>query len=339
MGKCSVAVVILNYNGVEHLQRFLPGVVRHTDAEVVVADNGSTDGSVEWLTAALPQLRVIRMDKNYGFAEGYNVALRQVEADIYVLLNSDVETPAGWLQPLLEYMQAHQECVACQPKILSCRDKSLFEYAGAAGGYIDSFGYPFCRGRLLSMVERDSGQYDSVAEVFWATGACLMIRSSAYWGAGGLDGRFFAHQEEIDLCWRLKARGGSVVCVPQSAVYHVGAGTLSYESPRKTYLNFRNNALLLYKNEARRYGWVSTVRLFLDWTAALHMVLQGKPRNAAQVFKAQMDFFRMKGQFRHDREENLRLTSVENPVGVLNHLLLISVYLKGIKRYSGLGWK
>ena len=294
---------------------------------------------MEMMKDKFPQVRTMAFDRNYGFTGGYNKAFKEIQCKYFLLINSDIEVPRDWLAPLVKWMEQDQACGICSPKLHSWQDREMFEYAGAAGGYIDSFGYPFCRGRLLSMVEKDNGQYDSVAEVFWATGACLMIRSSAYWGAGGLDGRFFAHQEEIDLCWRLKARGGSVVCVPQSAVYHVGAGTLSYESPKKTYLNFRNNALLLYKNEARRYGWVCTVRLFLDWTAALHMVLQGKPRNAGQVFKAQMDFFKMKGQFRHDREENLRLTSVENPVGVLNHLLLISVYLKGIKRYSGLRWK
>jgi GT2 family glycosyltransferase len=241
------------------------------------------------------------------------------------------------MSAMLEYMDSHENCVACQPKILSQSTPLFFEYAGAAGGFIDRYGYPYCRGRVLSDVEKDLGQYDSVMEIFWATGACLMIRREAYWSDGGLDGRFFAHQEEIDLCWRLKARGGSIVCIPQSVVYHVGAGTLSYESPFKTFLNFRNNALLIYKNaDPARYPWIRFVRLTLDFVAALHLLAQRRPKNAWNVCRAQFAFWRMKNEFKEDRKENIAKTINKFPDGVLNHLLLFDVYFKRKRTFSAI---
>ncbi|MBQ8521326.1 MAG: glycosyltransferase family 2 protein, partial [Bacteroides sp.] len=233
-----ISVVILNWNGVEMLRKFLPGVVEHSQGEgveVCVADNASTDASREVLRKEFPEVRLIELAENYGFAEGYNRAFQQVEAEYVVLLNSDVEVTPGWLLPLCTYMDAHPETAACQPKLRSERNKECFEYAGAAGGYLDIYGYPFCRGRIFDVVEEDKGQYDSVASVFWASGAALFIRLKDYREAGGLDGRFFAHMEEIDLCWRLGSRGRGLVCVPQSVVYHVGAATLKKESPRKTF--------------------------------------------------------------------------------------------------------
>ena len=283
-----VAVVILNYNGEEHLRRFLPSVVSNSGgADIVVADNGSTDGSLELLEREFTTVRRVVLDKNYGFAEGYNRALQQVEAEYVVLLNSDVEVTPHWLELLVEYMDAHPEVAACQPKIRSERNKEYFEYAGASGGYLDVYGYPFCRGRIFDVVEKDHGQYDSVASVFWATGAALFIRLKDYREAGGLDGRFFAHMEEIDLCWRLGSRGRGLVCVPQSVVFHVGAATLKKESPRKTFLNFRNNLLMLYKNlpekELNRVLWM---RGLLDIVAMVVFFLKGEKENAKAVIQA-----------------------------------------------------
>ena len=243
-----VSVVILNWNGCDMLRTFLPSVVRYSEGEgveVCVADNGSTDTSVSLLQQEFPSVRTIVLDQNYGFADGYNWALQQVDAEYVVLLNSDVEVTEHWLEPMIAYLDAHPEVAACQPKIRSQRQKEYFEYAGAAGGFIDKYGYPFCRGRIMGVVEKDEGQYDTVIPVFWATGAALFIRHTDYVNVGGLDGRFFAHMEEIDLCWRLRSRNREIVCVPQSIVYHVGGATLKKENPRKTFLNFRNNLVML----------------------------------------------------------------------------------------------
>ena len=280
----ALSIVILNWNGAEMLSRFLPSVIEHSpEAEVIVADNGSTDDSLHLLAEQFPQVRTILLDRNYGFAEGYNRALAQVDSDLYMLLNSDVRVEEGWLTPMLDYMEAHPEVAACQPKIRCEWAPDMLEYAGACGGYIDRLGFPFCRGRIMNTVERDEGQYDTIAQVAWATGAALLVRRDAYWEAGGLDGRFFAHQEEIDLCWRLRSRGYGIVCIPQSVAYHVGGGTLPKESPRKTYLNFRNNLLLLYKNlPEKAFRSVMLWRRLLDAAAALHFLV-GRNRAATVV--------------------------------------------------------
>ena len=261
----SVAVVILNYNGKKLLEELLPKVIAYSpEAEVIVADNASTDGSLALMETTFRDTRLIKLPRNFGFAGGYNEALSKVKADYYVLLNSDVEVTENWLAPLISYMDAHPRTAACQPKIKSYYQRTHFEYAGACGGYIDKFGYPFCRGRILDTLEPDNGQYDTVTDIFWATGACLFVRAEKYHKVGGLDERFFAHMEEIDLCWRLKARGNAIVCIPQSTVYHMGAQTLNKEHPRKTYLNFRNNWLMLYKNAPKHIGRTLFERLFLD---------------------------------------------------------------------------
>lgn len=274
-----VSVVILNWNGCDMLRTFLPSVVRYSKGEgveVCVADNGSTDASVEMLRQDFPLVRVILLDQNHGFADGYNLALQQVEADYVVLLNSDVEVTEHWLEPMIAYLDIHPEVAACQPKIRSWRQKDHFEYAGAAGGFLDKYGYPFCRGRIMGVVEKDEGQYDKVIPVFWATGAALVIRRVDYKEVGGLDGRFFAHMEEIDLCWRLRSRGREIVCVPQSKVYHVGGATLKKENPRKTFLNFRNNLVMLYKNlPAEELNKVMRIRACLDYVAAFNFLLHG----------------------------------------------------------------
>jgi hypothetical protein len=334
------SVVILNWNGRKLLERFLPVVLQHTldhQTEVVVADNGSSDDSVDFLNTRFPQVPLIILDKNYGFAEGYNKALRQVDAEYVVLLNSDVETTENWLSTMISYLDEHPGVSALQPKILAQRNKTGFEYAGACGGFLDRFGYPFCRGRILDNVEQDRGQYDTVIPVFWATGACLCIRRKDYFEAGGLDARFFAHMEEIDLCWRLNARGKRIECLPQSVVYHVGAASLEKENPRKTYLNFRNNLLMLYKNaRIRSLLVVFTVRLILDALAFLHLLSMGKFDNAKSVIEAHRDFFRMMPGFRHDRRENLRRRLVTVIPTKFKGSILWNYYVKRKKTYSDL---
>jgi len=334
------AVVILNWNGAAMLARFLPSVVSHSgDAAVIVADNGSTDGSLALLASQFPTVRQIRLDHNYGFAEGYNQALRLVEADYYMLLNSDVEVPEGWLAPLERCLDAHPDVAACQPKLLCQWERSQFEYAGAAGGYIDRLGYPFCRGRLFGTLEQDRGQYDTEADAFWATGAALMIRSAAYWAVGGLDGRFFAHQEEIDLCWRLRARGHRICCVPASVAYHVGGGTLPKENPRKTFLNFRNNLLLLYKNlPDAELSAVMRRRRWLDALAACSFLLKGEWRSFKAVWRARREYRRLRPQFQADREANLAATTVPDIPEMYAGSLLWAYYLAGIKQFSRLNF-
>lgn len=307
-----VSVVILNWNGAEMLRTFLPSVVRFTDeevAEVCVADNGSTDNSVEIVKNEFPSVRLIHFSENYGFAEGYNKALELLDTEYVVLLNSDVEVTENWIMPVLSFMEANPDVAACQPKILSYKDKSRFEYAGAAGGYIDKYGYPFCRGRIFDYLEPDNGQYDSPAEVFWTSGAAMFVRRNLYIEVGGLDSRFFAHMEEIDLCWRLLSRGYRLMCIPESKVYHVGGATLKKENPRKTYLNFRNNLLMMYKNlSSDELGSVMRVRCLLDLLALTFYFLKLDIPNAKAVIKARRDYNSMRNLFKEDREQNLKHT-------------------------------
>lgn len=335
-----IAVVILNWNGCEMLRSFLPSVVRFSEADggvVYVADNASTDASVEMLRREFPSVHLILLDKNHGFADGYNLALRQVEAKYVVLLNSDVEVTEHWLTPLAAYMDAHPEVAACQPKIRSWRHREQFEYAGAAGGFIDRYGYPFCRGRIMGVVEADKGQYDAAMPVFWATGAALFIRLQDYRDAGGLDGRFFAHMEEIDLCWRLRARGRQLACVPRSVVYHVGGATLQKENPRKTFLNFRNNLLMLYKNlpqdELHR---VMGVRACLDYVAALSFVLKGQFPNAWAVLRARRAYVALRPSFAASREENLQKAVLDAIPERTGYSILAQFYLRGKRLFSQL---
>ncbi|MBC8593373.1 glycosyltransferase family 2 protein [Oscillospiraceae bacterium N12] len=335
-----ISVVILNWNGCEMLRSFLPSVVRYSagdDVEVCVADNGSTDSSVSMLREEFPMVRLILLEQNNGFADGYNLALKEVEAEYVVLLNSDVEVTEHWLEPLADYMDAHPGVAACQPKILSWRDRTKFEYAGAAGGYMDYYGYPFCRGRVMGSVEEDRGQYDVIAPVFWATGAALFIRLADYIDAGGLDGRFFAHMEEIDLCWRLRSRGRGIVCIPQSTVYHVGAATLKKESPRKTFLNFRNNLVMLYKNlPDEEFTSVMRVRVFLDYLAAFQFLLKGQFGNAKAVVHARSEYKRIRTYFQKAREENLQKNRADVIPERIKSSILWQFYVKGQKRFSQL---
>lgn len=288
------SVIILNWNGAKHLRTYLPSVVAHTKgAELIVADNGSTDESLEVLEKEFPTVETIVLDQNYGFAEGYNRAIAQVDSEYVVLLNSDVETPEGWLDPLLDYMESHPEVAAVQPKIRSWVHKARFEHAGAAGGYINRLGYPYCRGRVLWKVEEDHGQYDTIVNVDWTSGACMCVRTQVYKDCGGLDAAFFAHMEEIDLCWRMRNKGWKLACIPQSVVYHLGGGSLNYESPRKTYLNHRNNLLMIYKNKKHPFG-VLFVRFFLDYAAAFFYLLQGRWGAFKAVFAARRDYHKMR---------------------------------------------
>jgi GT2 family glycosyltransferase len=306
--------VILNWNGEQTLRQFLPSVLQHTqvpDVEIVVADNGSTDSSLEYLRTQ--PVRVIALDKNYGFAGGYNRAIAQVDAQYTVLLNSDVEVTPHWLDTMLDYMDANPETMAAQPKVLAWHSKQQydngeisairFEHAGAAGGMMDMLGYPYCRGRLMTHVEEDHCQYDQPAPIFWATGACLLVRTQTYNDLGGLDANFFAHQEEIDLCWRIWNLPSDklverIVALPFSVIYHVGGGTLSYENPRKTFLNFRNNLLMLRKNlPMSRLWWVMVVRFFMDYVAALQMIITKQLPNAKMVLKARWAYHTMKKQY------------------------------------------
>lgn len=305
-----VSVVILNWNGKKMLEQFLPSVCNFSqgdETEVVVADNASSDGSVDFVKRNFPNVRLIELDDNYGFADGYNRALKQVDSEYVVLLNSDVEVTENWLQPLVAFLDANKEVAACQPKIRSFSSPELFEHAGACGGFIDRFGYPFCRGRIFDSVERDDGQYDDVTDVFWATGAALCIRKNVFDVVGGLDAGFFAHMEEIDLCWRLRARGHRIVCVPQSVVFHVGGGTLNVQNPRKTFLNFRNNLLMIYKNEPEvSLNTVLFARFFMDYLAAAVFLLKGETENFKAVLSARTEFGKLKEVYKDKRKENLR---------------------------------
>jgi GT2 family glycosyltransferase len=335
-----VAIVILNWNGARMLQEYLPTVLRYSrdEATVYVADNASTDNSLELLRAEFPEVRLMVLEKNWGFAEGYNKALKQVEAEYYLLLNSDIEVTHHWLTPLVEFMDVHPEVAACQPKLLSIADRDSFEYAGACGGFVDRYGYPFCRGRVFDTVERDNGQYDYASEVLWATGAALMVRSKDYWACGGLDGRFFAHCEEIDLCWRLRIRGRKICCLPESYVYHVGGGTLPKSNPMKTFLNFRNNLTMLYKclpdKELRH---VMRWRLLLDYVAALKMlILEQNVGDFKAVCRARRAFRQWKADFKEDRREIQASRAEEQIPEQRMFSLLWQYYFRGRKTYDSL---
>ncbi len=332
------AVVILNWNGATLLREFLPSVLQNVpqDAIVVVADNGSTDDSVLVLEQEFPSVRLCKLDKNYGFAEGYNRALQWVEHEIaptfYVLLNSDVQTPAGWLEPLVARLRSADEIAAVMPKLRSYRKPEFFEYAGAAGGFLDGLGYPYCRGRILDHIEKDEGQYDTPCSVDWVSGACLAVKAKIYWEVGGLAGGFFAHMEEIDLCWRMRRAGYTLLCEPRATVYHLGGGSLPNNSPQKIYLNFRNNLLMLRRNVTPGYGKLFKIilRLCLDGAAALVFLLQGKPKFWAAVLRAHCHYFAMRRRFPFIP---MAATEVKN-LGIAS--MLWQFYLRRRKYFSSL---
>lgn len=330
-----VAVIILNWNGSRLLREYLPSVVATTDpaiGRVIVVDNGSDDDSTEVLRNEFPEVETIAFDSNLGFAAGYNKAIEMTRYPYTVLLNSDVRTSRGWLKPLYDFMESHPEVGAIQPKLLSDSDPTSFEYAGACGGFIDRNGYPYCRGRIFADCEHDNGQYDTVADVFWATGACLMVRSELYLSVGGLDSRFFAHMEEIDLCWRILLSGHSIKAVPDSKVYHLGGGSLPASNPRKTYLNFRNNLLMLHKNlpDSVRAPKLFKRRL-LDTLAWAKFVVTLDFKNASAIIRAHRDFARMRRDYTVHPDRNLLDERPDTHVNILT-----SYYLKRKRRYSDL---
>lgn len=336
-----VAVVILNWNGRSFLEHFLELTIKNTEnieAEVIVADNGSTDDSLDYLNHNFPTLRIIRLNRNYGFAEGYNLALKQVDAQYFVLLNSDVEVTPNWIKPITDTMDADPKIGACMPKLKQWHNKKKFEYAGAAGGFIDMFGYPFCRGRILDSIEEDSGQYNDACEIFWATGACFIIRAELYNQLDGLDGDFFAHMEEIDLCWRIKNRGYKIMFIPNVEVYHVGGGTLPNNSSRKIYLNYRNNLYLLYKNLPSNRLWVIILmRMCLDFVSALVYITQGKFAFYLSVVKAHWAFMFTLSKMRAKRKILQQKRVTNQTPHIYPRSIVYDFFIKKIKKYTMIG--
>ena len=341
-GACAnVAIVILNWNGAKFLHRFLPGVLTHADgARVIVADNASTDDSVELLARDFPTVELLLLERNFGFCEGYNQALAQVDSEYFVLLNSDVEVTLGWLRPLRDLLEINPRIAAVQPKILAHADPTLFEYAGAGGGYLDRLAYPFCRGRLFDTLERDQGQYNDARPVAWASGACLLVRRTAWQALGGLEPAFFAHMEEIDFCWRLQNAGHEVWYHGGSAVQHVGGGTLPKTNPRKTYLNFRNGLALLYKNAApgELYGPMFQ-RLVLDGVAGLRFLVGAEFGNFWAVLRAHFSFYGRLGYWRRQRRAARPHLRVAERAGVYDGSLVWAYFARGKRKFSELGLK
>ena len=349
-----IAVIILNWNGEEMLKKYFPSVIKYSceEAEIIIADNASTDNSLKWLNQHYPHIRIIRLEQNYGFAEGYNKALEQIkDVDYYVLLNSDVEVTHHWLTPLFEAMDAYKDIAACQPKLLSYLNKDSFEYAGACGGFLDKYGYPYCRGRIFNTIEDDNGQYDNAQQILWTTGACMMIRREDYWQAGGLDGRFFAHNEEIDLCWRLHNMGKKLYCFPESIVYHLGGGTLPKSNPKKTFLNFRNNLTMLWKNLPEKdLKNVMRMRLILDYIAAFQsLILKRNWKEFKAIIDGRKAFKKWRNEFTRTKTKQTRIVkenriegqdnkSLSNflPDGRTNIFLLKAYYLDKCKKFCDL---
>jgi GT2 family glycosyltransferase len=334
------AVVILNYNGKKHLETFLPNVIRCSEgAEIVVADNGSTDDSLAYLKTFGEAIEIIVLDKNYGFAEGYNQALKNYCSDYYILLNSDIEVNEGWISPLVKMLESDEKIAACQPKILSYKDKTKFEHAGAGGGWMDFFAYPFCRGRVFYETENDLGQYDDESEIFWASGAAMCIKAKLFHGLGGFDGDYFAHMEEIDLCWRAKKAGFRIMVAPSSVVYHVGGGTLDYLSTFKSFLNFRNSLMTILKNEsALKLVWFLPFRMILDGFAAGMYLIKGEFRFIWTILRAHFAFYfsffstLKKRRINHQLIENQRIAP-ENKVGILNKSIVWNYFFKKKKTF------
>ncbi len=335
-----VAVAILNWNGHELLKKFLPSVVEYSNinnVSIYVIDNGSTDGSITFLKSYYPNVKIVLLAQNYGFAGGYNKGLEKIKAEYYVLLNSDIEVTKGWLEPMLEALENNKNIAACQPKLKSYFNRDEFEYAGAAGGFIDKYGFAFCRGRLFNVYEKDTEQYNTKSDIFWATGACLFIRSEIYFNVGGLDNDFFAHMEEIDLCWRILSRGYKIVYEPKSEVFHLGGATLSKTNPHKTFLNFRNNLFLLYKNlpENKLFN-VLFIRFLLDGVAAFKFLLSFEFRNFWAVFVAHIQFYLSINKLKHKRKNNLAQTNTILHSTIYNKSIVADFFLHKIKYFSDL---
>jgi GT2 family glycosyltransferase len=337
-----VAVVILNWNGKGFLEKFLPSVLTNnaSDTEIIVADNASTDDSINFLVSNYPQVKIIKNEENGGFAKGYNDALKRVDAEYYVLLNSDVEVTPNWIEPVIKLMDCDRSIAACQPKIRDYNRKTYFEYAGAAGGFIDKYGYMFCRGRILDTLEEDKGQYNDTCEIFWATGACLFIRAECYHKMGGLDEDFFAHMEEIDLCWRLKNVGYKIMYCAESTVYHVGGGTLNKTNSRKTYLNFRNNLVLIFKNHSSRYFLIKLfIRMCLDGLAGIKFLMSGEMSHFMAVLKAHYSFYKSLGKTIQKRKLLKAQITQYATSAVYNHSIVADYYVRGKKVFSEIDFK
>ncbi len=313
-----VAIVILNWNGKHFLEKFLPKLIEyslHEDVKIYIADNGSTDGSISFLQQFYPQLVLIQYPENYGFTGGYNKALELIQAKYFIILNSDVEVTENWINPVIDFMDKRDDVAACQPKIRSYAQKDHFEYAGAAGGFIDKYGYPFCRGRILKEHEIDSAQYNELDEIFWATGACMFVRAESFKLVGGFDEDFFAHMEEIDLCWQFKNNGFKIFYVPNSTVFHVGGGTLPNDNPKKLFLNYRNNLYLLYKNLNRKQLFITLFkRMVLDGISAILYLLGFKFYLFLIVFKAHLKFYQMIPKLHKKRKKNLLMLNQFNEI-------------------------
>lgn len=334
-----VAVVILNWNGKSFLEKFLPIVLKYSsNAQIIVADNNSSDNSVEFLKNHFPQVSVILNPSNDGYSKGYNTALRQVNTEYYVLLNSDVEVTENWIEPIITLLDSNKKIAACQPKILDYKHKSKFEYAGASGGFIDKYGYPFCRGRIFNVLEEDKGQYNTTKEVFWATGACMFVRAEAFWKVGGFDDDYFAHMEEIDVCWRMKNIGYQIYVEPKSFVYHVGGGTLNKLSPKKTFLNFRNNLITLTKNAAPNFLVFKIVyRMILDGVAAFKFLFEGNSSHFTAVIKAHFSFHKhLPSTLKKRRKMRQMNDFIDSRTGVYEKNIVYAHFIKSINYYSDL---
>lgn len=333
------AVVILNWNGIQYLKQFLPGLIENTDdAQIVVVDNQSTDDSVTFIQQNFPTVRIIVNESNGGFAKGYNDGMEQLkgEFEYYVLINSDIEVTKNWLSPLIEKLESNPTIAGVQPKVLSYNKKTHFEYAGASGGFIDKNLYPFCRGRIFDVLEEDKGQYDTEIEVFWTTGACMAVRANVYHQLGGLDAYFFAHMEEIDFCWRAKKQNYSFYAIPQATVYHVGGGTLAYDNPRKTFLNFRNSLYMIHKNyEGWLFGKVF-YRLILDGVAGVKFALSFKFSHVLAIIKAHFAYYGHLSVLRKQRKEIKSQGATFNRAGYYKASILWAFYFKKIRKFDAL---
>ncbi len=335
-----IAIVILNWNGKKLFPNFLPSVIENSKSkniEIIVADNGSTDDSISYLEQNFPSIKIIDLKENFGFAEGYNQALKQVDAKYFVLLNSDVKVAKNWIEPCIKQFESDEKIAAVQPKILSYNNPESFEYAGAAGGFIDKYGYPFCRGRILNHLEKDENQYNQPTQIFWATGAAMFVRAEAFKTAGGLDGDFFAHMEEIDLCWRLKSRGLKIVYEPKSVVYHLGGGTLSYDSPQKVYLNFRNNLYMLFKNlPKKQFKRIFITRMILDGVAAVKFLAGLNFSGFGAVAKAHVSFYKNLSKLKQKRKEIQKHVIVKTHSEMCKKSIMWKFFIQKKEKFSDL---
>lgn len=332
----SVSIVILNFNGRHFLEKFLPTVIKHSaNCDIVIADNNSDDNSVTYIKSAFPQVQLIELDHNYGFCEGYNKALIQLNTDFCILLNSDIEVTRNWVDPIIRLFETDDNIAAIQPKLLDYNFKNKFEYAGGAGGYIDKFGYPFCRGRIFDTIENDRGQYDDTRQIFWASGAAFAINAKLFKLYGGFDKDFFAHMEEIDLCWRMQQDGYKIMYCSDSVIFHIGGGTLAYANPQKTYLNFRNSLLVLIKNlPSQELPWKIVFRMVMDYVAAIKFALTGQFKDAAMIFKAHLYIMSNLKKTLKKRSKNAK--SVYNLIGIYPKFLLYYYHIAGVRKFSKL---